>query len=133
MKKIIVYLFAMAVMAQGQGVPVQGDIIQAGDAYVVRAADSNALGKMRTSRHYVVDSAWSASTAVKYGWWTENKAFFNSYFDTGTIFLNPLFCKDTNLYMPCYLLRGLYAPVLHRRIDWAKSTIDSGFEIPRQN
>jgi hypothetical protein len=133
MKKMIVFLFAMAVMAQGQALPVVGDIIQGGDAYIVRAPDSNALGKMRTSRHYVVDSAWSVSTAVKNGWWTENKAFYNCYFDTGTIFLNPLFAKDTNLYIPHYLYRGQYAPMLHRRIDWAKSTIDSGAEIPRQN
>jgi hypothetical protein len=133
MKKVMILMVAIVSLSFGQALPVITDVVQGGDAYIVRAADSNALGKMRTSRYYVKDTLWSVDTAKKYGRWTENKAFYNCYFDTGTIHINPLFTKDTNLYIPCFLNIGEFAPFLHRRIDWAKSTIDSGAEIPRQN
>jgi hypothetical protein len=135
MKRVFLFVVVAVLAAYGQGVPVQGDIIQGGDAYTVRKADSSASGTMRTSKHYVADTGWSADTAKKYGWWTENKGFklFDNVNDSGTIWFNPLWCTDTSYYIPQFLIKGDKAGWMHRRINWTLTDVDSFIEIPRKN
>jgi len=66
MKKVFLFVVVAVLAAHGQTSPVQGDILQGGDAYTVRKLDSNSLGKMKTSRYYDKDSGWSSATATKY-------------------------------------------------------------------
>jgi hypothetical protein len=135
MKKVFLFVVVAVLAAHGQTSPVQSDILQGGDAYTVRKLDSNSLGKMRTSRYYGGDSGWSSATATKYGRWTENKGFklFDNLNDSGTIWFNPLGCKDTGYYIPQFLVKGQVVGWLHRRINWTLTNVDSFIEIPRQN
>ena len=123
-------MIAIASLSFGQAVPMQGDVIQGGDAYTVRKADSNALGKMRTSRYFVKDTGWTNTAR-----WTDNKGFklFDNVHDSATIWINPRYCVDTNYYIPVKIFNGQEKGWLFRRINWNLTDVDSFIAIPRQN
>lgn len=126
MKKMILVLFVMAAMVQGQGVPVPGDIIQGGDAYTVHKSDSAATGHASFFRQGKYKTQYR-------GVWTENKGFLNAFFDSAEIWFNPRWSNDSTYYIPQKLYKGQSVGWLHRRIDFTRTDIDSFVEMPRQN